>query len=71
MTEYQKYQAKKFVVSLAWNFGVFGSLAALNVLSEGLTTFNLSPTELTIATLVVARITKVLNVYMQSNQPVE
>ena len=64
-------QTKKFLVSLAWNFGVFGSLAVLNYISTQLTTFGLSETQLTVATLVVARVTKTVNVYIQSHQELE
>lgn len=65
------HETKKFLVSLAWNFGVFGVLAVLNYISTQLTSFGLSEIQLTIATLIVARITKVVNVYIQSHQELE
>ena len=62
---------KKFLRSLAWNFGVFAVLYILDFTSKNLGLFNLDPTALAVISILIARITKVINVYYQSHQELE
>ena len=67
MTFYQE-KVKKFLVSSFWNFGIFIVLDAINVFSQNMGGFNLSPTELALASIFLSRCTKILNVMYQEHQ---
>jgi hypothetical protein len=66
-----KTPIRRFMESLAWNFGVYAVLYILDFTSKNLGLFNLDPTTLALVSIVIARITKVVNVYIQANQPLE
>lgn len=62
---------KKFLRSLCWNMGIYAVLYALDFTAKNLGMFNLDPTTLAVVSIVIARVTKMINVYIQANKELE
>lgn len=59
------YKVKKFLVSFAWNFGMMAVAFALDFTAKNLGIFNLPEEAIVVLGLILARISKVVNVYFQ------
>lgn len=68
MTYYQKSRIIKFLKSLAWNGGMMFLAFAVDSIASNLGIFNLSPEMTAFLGVILGRISKAINVYIQSNQ---
>lgn len=65
------YNQKKFLKSLAWNILGMSLAFSLDQLGKNLGIFNLSPEMTALLGIIISRLTKVWNVYVQSHKELE
>lgn len=71
MSIYTRDRIKKFVTALFWNVGVYLVLFMIDTISKNMGGYNLTSTELTLASIFLARCTKYINVSIQNRQYAE
>ena len=68
MTYYTKDQIIKFLVESFWNYGVYFLVFILDTISKNLGGYSLDPFTLGMISILIARLTKRLNVAIQARQ---
>jgi len=62
---------QKFLKSMAWNVGMMAIAFIVDYTAKNLGLFNLSPEMTALLGVVLARISKTINVYYQANKELE
>jgi hypothetical protein len=71
MTQYQKSKLKKFAISLFWNGGTMLLAFMIDAIAQNLGIFNLSPEMTAFLGVILGRLSKAINVYIQENKELE
>lgn len=68
---YNQERFIKFLKSCFWNFGVYVLLFSLDFISSRLTGFKADPYVLGLISILISRLTKVINVQLQARKELE